>query len=317
MLLQRSADGTQTDSMPDSETSPSRLTRLAAWVGAWQPFTGSGVASFARATLSRLLFFQVGFAVLGGLAAVLAVRLAWIPTVEDALLHLPDQAAQVRSGRLQWPGTNSVLLGERPQLAIGVMPVGGATLGQGSDLQFDFRPDRFRLRGLLGFLDLPYPPDFDLPLTRTGGRAAWDAWRVPILVSLSLITTTTQLAVWWLVAALAALPVWGIAAIAKRSPGIGGAWKLCSAGLLPASVLFFSSLLLYSARAIPPTGLGVGTTVAAVAGGLWIAWAIARLPKAGRPEASADPFGGGVTAKPGSKVRKGKKNPFGTDRGPD
>ncbi len=290
MLFQSRASIASILAVPEVETTASPFARLSAWVGRWQPFTGGGVASFARASSVRLFAFQSAFALVGALAMVLALRLAWLPPVEDALLRLPEADARIRWGRLTWPAPDSVLLGERPQFSIGVTPTGGSALGQGSDVQFDLRPGELRIHGLLGFAAMPYPPNLDLPLTRTGGQAAWDAWRSPLLIAAGILTLITLLILWWLQALIYALPAWGLAAIAKRSPGAGGAWKLCSAALLPATLILLGALLLYAVRAIPPTGLAIGGVISIVAGWCWILWAITKLPASPRKPTKSNPF---------------------------
>lgn len=296
--------------MPETVTSPSRLARLAAWVGAWQPLTGGGVAAFARASLMRVVVFQGAFAAAGAFALVLAVRLAWVPTVEDALRQLPEHGAFVKAGRLTWPGTNAILLAERPQLSLWVSPVAGMKTGQGSDIQLELLPDRLRVRGLLGFVDLAYATELDLPLTLTGGRAAWDAWRTSGAVIAGGSTAVGLVVLWWGLSTVYALPVWGLAALAGRSPGPGGAWKLAAASQMPATAVLFGFLLLYAVRAIPPTGLGVGAGIALVSAWGWIAWAMTALPASGQtPEPEGDIASGtpeGRKAKPSRK-----KNPFG------
>lgn len=296
--------------MPETVTPPSRLARLTAWVGAWQPLTGGGVAAFARATLTRVVVFQGAFAGAGAFALVLALRLAWVPTVEDALRQLPEHGAFVKAGRLTWPGTNAILIAERPQLSLWVSPVAGMKTGQGSDIQLELLPDRLRVRGLLGFADMAYAPELDLPLTLTGGRAAWDAWRTSGAVIAGGLTAMGLVCLWWIFSTVYALPVWGVAALAGRSPGPGGAWKLAAASQLPATTLIFGFLLLYAVRAIPPTGLGVGAGIALLSAWGWIAWAIATLPangQAAEPEADI-----GSETPAGSKAKSSrKKNPFG------
>jgi|688.fasta_scaffold178239_3 hypothetical protein len=296
--------------MAESTTAPSRLARLAAWVGAWQPLTGGGVAAFAQATLVRVVVFQFAFAFAGAFALVLALRLAWVPTVEDALRQLPEHTANVKAGRLNWPGINLVVLGERPQLSLMVNPVEGTKTGQVSDIQAELLPDRLRVRGLLGFVDLAYPPELELPLTLTGGRAAWDAWRTSGAAVAGGLTAAGLIAGWWILATIYALPVWGIAVLGSRSPGAAGAWKLAAVSQLPATALLFGFLLLYAVRAIPPTGLGVGAVISLLSAWVWIAWAIAKLPAS---SATASPTEG--TAAETSTDRKAKsqrkKNPFG------
>ncbi len=268
------------------------------------------MAAFARATLVRVMVFQFAFALAGAFALVLALRLAWVPTVEDALRQLPEHGANVKAGRLNWPGTNSVVLGERPQLSLMVNPVGGAKTGQVSDIQAELLPDRLRLRGLLGFVDLAYPPDLELPLTLTGGRAAWDAWRTSGAAVAGGLTALGLIAGWWILATIYTLPVWGIAVLASRSPGAAGAWKLAATSQLPATALLFGFQLLYAVRAIPPTGLGVGSVISLLSTWAWIAWAIAKLPTSSATTTPTEGTAAETSTDRRSKSQR-KKNPFG------
>jgi hypothetical protein len=235
--------------------------------------------------------------------------LAWVPPIEDALLQLPENNAHIRAGQLTWPTTNSVLLGERPQLAIGVTPTGGASLGQGSDVQFDFQPNTLRVRGLLGFTDLAYPPELDLPLSRTGGRAAWDAWRSPLLVAIGILTVATQFVAWTLISLIYTLPVWGLTLVSRRSPGVVGTWKLCGAGLLPATWILFATLLLYSKRVIPPIGLGIGAVIFLLTSWGGIGGAVIKLSVI-QPPTSSELLVGHAKKPTRSRKLVPKKNPF-------
>ena len=61
-------------------------------LAAWQPFTFSGVAAFAQASLSRLLLVWLIVAILAAITVVSCLSLAWAPVVEASLRRLQGQS---------------------------------------------------------------------------------------------------------------------------------------------------------------------------------------------------------------------------------
>lgn len=281
----------------DSEASAAG-SGLRAWIGAWQPFTGGGVAEFARTSLGRLVLVQVIFALGVAAAVLLSLQLAWVPAIKDALANLPSEGAEIRAGHLVWPEGKARLLSERRQLSIGIDPGETATLGQNSDVQIELRSTDWRFRGLMGYVAISYPAEGTLLLTKTGATAAWDAWRMPLAAGIAFAVVAIQLLLGWTLATIYFLPVWAFAAICGRSPGAGGAWKLAAAGLLLASLLPAAGLLLYATSALNLPLLGGVAAGSIVAGWVWILWGILEL-EGRQPKATAT-----------ASAKKTRKNPF-------
>lgn len=271
--------------MTEPATTTSRWSRFRAWIGPWQPLTGGGVAAFAGATWLRVFAFQFAGA-LGAVALVLAsAQLAWVPTVEGSLAELPESGAEIRAGRLAWPGTESRIWADRPQLALGVIPAGGTPLGLNGDIQVEFRSNALWLRGLLGVASLPYPPDLELKLTRTAGPAAWQAWRPVLAVVLGTSGFALHLSLTWAVGLMVLLPVWGAAALCGRMSGFASAAKVSVMSTQAPLLVGWFAAFGYATRALSLSALGFGLGSITVLVAVWCIWSIISLPP-GSPKAS-------------------------------
>ncbi len=223
----------------------------ASWVGrlgAWQPFTGAGLGAFARTNGTRLLLFHFAASILTAVAVMWSLQLAWVPVVREAIERLPDSEAEIRRGRLTWPGDPERLLAERPELALAVDAGEGPGLGQSADLQVELHPDSTHLRGILGHLKVPYPMGLELPLDRTRALAAWGAWRPPFLALAGGGTLLVTILGGWALATLHAPALAFMGWISRRDLGFVGAWKLGLASLFPAGLVFDAGLLLYASH---------------------------------------------------------------------
>lgn len=287
-----------------------RLERLRTALGAWQPFTGGGIAAFGRASLARTLAFQLLFAL--GLSCVIvwSVRIAWFPPFVAALRSLPVSDAGIRQGRLDWPDPAAVALADNRQLALVVDPVGTGELGRAADLQIELRRDGLGLHGLFGHQTLPYPPDLELRLDRLGGTAAWGAWNWVGLAFIGIATFSGSMALWWMMAVATALPSWLLALVARRALTLGGACLMMAAAWLPASLVLAGGAALYATGWIRLPGLMFAVVAHAVVAVLWHAWGFLNLPARGPAKTADNPFGSSAPAKAGPDRSK-KKNPFG------
>ena len=304
----------EASSKPSSPKSDFAWRQLFAW-GAWQPVTGGGVARFADASAVRVLTLQLVYSVMAAAVVLWSLRQAWFPAVSLALPRLPVAGAEVRSGRLSWPGTEAELLSERPQLSLSVDPLGTGTAGRSGDVQVEFRQRGFRLEGLFGHQELPYPPDLDLPLDRTGATAAWGAWSWAILALTGLAVGAVVLVMGWLVATLVALPLSALAWMVGRVLSPGGAWRVGLAASLTGWGCLGAGLMLYATAWIRLPGLAAAVLSQVLVVAIWCLWALAHLPRRGRAPKAANPFGADRGASEprgggGRAKRGGNPNPF-------
>ena len=279
-------------------------------LGAWQPLTGGGIAAFAEATFTRTLGFQLLFALLAAVAVTWSVRQAWFPPFRTALTELPENAAEIRAGRLFWPDTNAVTLGENPQLAVAVDPADTGDLGRSADLQVELHARELRLTGLFGEQSLPYPPELQIPLDHRGGPAAWGAWNWVGLVFVAAAVVVTLFATWWLTATGLAPFLWLAAFILRRELTLGGAWRLVAAAWLPATMLLMASIVLYSLNGLRLTGLALAAAAHLVLVPLWLLWALLMLPDRTRKKQPKNPFNSESSVKVRTPKKAKKENPF-------
>ncbi len=288
-----------------------RLGRLRTALGAWQPFTGGGIAAFSRASLARTLVFQVLFALGLSCVVVWSVRLAWFPPFFAALGKLPGSDAGIRQGRLDWPDPIAVALADNRHLALVIDPAGSGGLGRAADLQIELRRDGVSLHGLFGHQTFPYPPDLELRLDRLGGRAAWGAWNWVGLAFIGIATFSCSVVLWWTTAFATALPSWLLALVARRALTLGGACLMMAAAWLPASLVLAGGAALYATNWIRLPGLMFAVVAHAVVAVLWHAWGFLRLPARAAAKKVDNPFVPSGTANAAPDRSKKKNNPFG------
>jgi len=276
--------------------------------GAWQPLTGGGIAAFAHSGFARLLAFQLGGAALAAFVVVVALRATLFPVVDAAVQRLPEQAT-IRNGRLDWPESAAVRLAENAWFDVVVTPAGTEPLGQTADLQLDLRPDRARLEGALGHLDLPWPRGLELDLGRIPATASWGAWRGAGQAIVAGSLFVALIAAWWILATLLLLPGWLGSLLLGRSIGIGGLWRMAGASLLVGSAVAILGLAGYATRRWQLTGLIASQAIHVVVGWLWFAWGIVATPRGG----GSSPFAPAADrpGQPAGKRKKGR-NPFGS-----
>ena len=287
-------------------------TSWVARLGAWQPFTGPGLAAFARTNGTRLLLFHVAASLVTSAAVIWSLQLAWVPVIREAVERLPDSGAEIRNGRLLWSADPEQLLAERPKLAIAIDAGDGPGLGQSADLQVELHPDSVHLRGILGHVTLPYPPGLELPLDRTRASAAWGAWLPPFLALGGGAALVVSLLGGWILATLHAPGLAFMGWISRRNLGLMGAWKLALASLFPAGLVFDGTLLLYASHWIRLPTLAAVLPIALLTAWIAMLRGMACLPAIPKDPATTppNPFGGTPGTDPGRTPSK-RSNPFG------
>src|SRR5512140_2144545 len=102
-----------------------------AWV---QPFTFAGAAAFGRASLGRVLAFQLAVALLAAAALISFFELSWVPVVRRTIHALPA-SGEIERGLLNWHPAAPVRTAGTSFLWISVDPTDSLEAGEGADLQ--------------------------------------------------------------------------------------------------------------------------------------------------------------------------------------
>ena len=275
---------------------------------AWQPFSGPGISRFADARTGRTVGFLAAFALATALVLGWALHTAWWPVVDRAIGEFPEQGAALSRGRLTWPESEARLLADSPHLGVAVRPEDQETLGRTADLQLELLPGTLRLAGIAGFVELPWPPNADLPLGRLEARAAWEAWRKPILAAAILTTSALMAGLWGVWALALATPVRIAALVLGRRVTLGGCWRLGVASCMGASTVLNLGLAGYVMRWIPWPALAAVVAAHLIIAGLQLCWGLVNRPRSLSARTPDNPF------QPGSKAsvaRRSRGNPFG------
>lgn len=270
-----------------------------------QPLTFGGAAGFARAPFSRLLLFQLFFAALAAGAVVSAFRLAWAPSIREAIAALP-KTGRILDGQLEWPAPSPVRLSDRKFLAILVDTANSGALNQASDLQCKFTAAGVELHSWLGYASFPYPKGYATGFNQPELEPWWGAWQQPIQLALAAGTVVYLLVCWWTLSCLYVVPVAIITLLTRRSASLAGCWKLANAALLPGALLMSAAIAAYGLGKIDLMQFAFASLLHFVVGWIYLCFSPLRLPKAGSP----DPFGQPEPESEKPSPPPKKKNPF-------
>ena len=139
----------------------------------WQPFTPSGVARFAGASLARLLTVQVITAVFVSVCFIWFLANYYSPVILAAIQRLPEEG---KISRQQLQGIPPGVLAENRFLSITVET--GETRSSGvGDLQLRFGPSAVKVCSVLGCMELNYPSGWIISLSRSSLEPRWGAWK--------------------------------------------------------------------------------------------------------------------------------------------
>jgi hypothetical protein len=278
------------DPAPVTEPLSVRLRRI---IGAWQPFTGHGVAAFAETRLTRVLALHLVAALAVAALTVWALRTTWFPVIHQALPRLPE-AADLRAGFLSWPESQPLRLAQNPWLDLIVSPTpttAATALGQTSDLQLELRPASFRFNGPFGHFSRPYPRSLQFDLGRIPATAAWSAWRLPISVLTGVGMACCLMLSWWILASVYSLPAWITAQILQRQSNLAASWRMAAASLLVGALVAATGLAAYAVGMMRLPGLLVSQALHVPIVWFWLLWGILCLPPKGRtPRNPGNPF---------------------------
>lgn len=258
------------------------MDNLSHW--AWEPVTPRGVAAFARAKISRLL------AALGIVAALIGASLGWLlqagifPTVTGAIERLPE-AGEIRSARLDWPGSPIQPLAEGRFLAISVDLEHTGEFRSPAHVQVEFGRNKVRAISLFGYADMPYPTGWVVAFNRTELLPKWGAWR-PALLALAVACVIACVGLTWLVlATLYSGPVWLTGFFANRDLSWTGSWKLAGAALLPGGLVMALAFVAYGLGMLDLVRLAFAWGFHLVLGWIYAGISLLFLPR--HPQATA------------------------------
>jgi hypothetical protein len=257
---------------------------------AWQPFTPSGVAAFARARLGRLFLVQGLIALAAAGAVVWFLHRCWVPVITDAIHHLPAQG-EMRRGNLDWFGDSPVLLAQGRSLALTVDLEHSGQARSPAHVQVEFGRRDARVISLLGFLPLSYPPRGAVAFNRPELEPWWGAWAPPLLALAAGLTVASLLLSWAALATLYCGPVWVMGFFADRGLTLGGSWRLAGAALMPGAVFLTAAVVLYGLGALEVIGLLVAFVLHVPLAWLFACTACWKAPRQVLPaEAARNPF---------------------------
>ena len=216
---------------------------------AWEPLTPPGVAAFAGASLRRLWFVQLIFALLAAVVVVLFLKTAWFPTVSSAIRALPAQG-EIRNGKLDWPATSPQLLADGNFLAFMVDLEHEGQMRSPAHVQVEFGRNDIYFFPLLGYQQFPYPSDRAFVFNRTDLEPKWGAWQPPILW-LTFGVVVAYLMVSWTALATIYFPVvWLVGFFANKKLNFRTSWKLAGAALMPGALLLTAAIFFYGLGAL-------------------------------------------------------------------
>jgi hypothetical protein len=211
---------------------------------AWQPLTPRGVGAFARASFGRVFLVQFVVALLVASATVWFLKVAWFPTISEAIERLPPQGT-ISSGRLVWLGESPELLAESRFLAFAVDLHHAAQARSPAHVQVEFSQTDARFYSLFGSVLVPYPKAYVLAFNSQELKPWWGA-RAPIFLAVAAGGTVFGLMIGWAaLASIYCLPVWLIGLYFNRKLTLCGSWRLAGAALMPGALVATVAIVCY------------------------------------------------------------------------
>jgi hypothetical protein len=257
---------------------------------ACQPFTFGGLTAFADGRPGRLLFAELLTALFVAGCLVAFLQHAYAPVILEAIQEMPE-GARITHGRLSGVGTT--IIAEAKLLAIAITPEAGEAIGQSADVQVQFRPANFRV----GTVFRPdwgwqsdYSPGTEINLGRSALEPWWGAWRPILLTGIGLLAFASLFAIWGVVGLVYCAPAKLLAWFSNRALTWLGAWRLCSASLLPGTILLGFGLLLYARQWIDLVTLAFLYATHFVVGWVYVVGGTLTCPKIGISPPHYNPF---------------------------
>ncbi len=212
---------------------------------AWQPFTPRGVAAFAQAPLSRILFLETVIALLAAAVVIWFLYTNYCPSISEAIENLPDNASIQNGGLTNVP---SRILTEKSFLSAVVDLEETGQTGRIADLQLELRQNYFQICSLLGCGAFEYPKE-KISIGRSSAEPWWGA-RQPVILAICGAVAFIQIFLSWILLALIYAPVVKlIAYFVNRELSWRGSWLLASAAQMTGALLMSFSIFLYGVHA--------------------------------------------------------------------
>lgn len=272
---------------------------------AWNPLTPAGVASYANAPLSQLLFTQALAAFIVFAATLFYLHRAWTPVLNSAVERFPP-GAELSGQRLYMPRVHPLVLGENPLLS--ATWVTNDAVNPDADIELRLDRNQWSAASLLGYVTLPYPPYLELDLNRENVAPKWGAWRSAAVPGMAAAVALSMWIAWIVMAAIYGWPIRLMVFFRDKLTSRLGSWKLCAAALLPAAGFMSSAIVLYTLGKIPVAGLLIAFATHFVIGWFYVlAGAIALPVNAEAEQLKGNPF----SKRKKKRIGKKGKNPFG------
>jgi len=245
---------------------------------AWQPFTPCGIAAFAKATFGRILILLSIVALLTTSILIWFLNTAWFPTVRAAIAHLPEQG-EISRGQLNYPRPTVDTLADHRFL--GFVLIGSQTNSTdlSSHIAVKFRRSGFEACSIFGCAWFPYPTDRTIEFNRLALEARWGAWEPVINAIAAVVVFLGLLAFWIILAFVYSFPPWITAWFKKRDLSWAGSWWICSAALMPGSLLFALGIWIYGLGFLDVLQFLIVGFVQFVLGWVCIAFGFRALPQ--------------------------------------
>jgi len=258
----------------------------------WEPFTPRGVAAFAQARLSRLLLVQILVALVATAAVTWFLDDSICPVIKTAIQNLPA-TGEIRSAKLDWPGDSPKLLAEGRFLAFDVDLNHDGKINSTADVQIEFGREEIWSFALLGYMEIPYPSGRIIAFNRTELEPLWGAWKSTILFVAAMVTATSLLVSWWLLATLYFFPVWLLGYFANRDLNFRRSWRLSGAALLPGALLMAAGIVLYDFSLVDLVQFGFIFAAHFVLGWIYLFVSLLFVPGIPPELPAGNPFGKG------------------------
>ena len=248
------------------------------FLGAWFPFTGSGVARFANAPAWRALCVLALFTSFTASTLVQALQTVAWPVLLRAAKSFPESPVSLLGGQLHWGSDTSQLLADSPQFGIAFLGTNAPPIGRTADLQIELTPNDLRFAGIAGSVRFPWPRTLKLSTNRRETVAACEAWHSPVLVMLWFAIAFLGSLIGIISAALLTPLVWLLTTLLRLQVSLGGSWKLCIAATPAGHLTLSAALLSYSLRFLSWPALLVAMACPIALSWVWGLWAVFHCP---------------------------------------